>query len=60
MTTLYFEAEKEDSLRRVGYSKERRVDPQCQAPGFVEGVLSGADGCRLGLAGGLLADVQGL
>jgi hypothetical protein len=27
-TTLYFEAEKEDELRRVGYSKERRVDPQ--------------------------------
>ena len=28
MTTLYFEAEREDDLRRVGYSKERRVDPQ--------------------------------
>ena len=28
VTTLYFEAEKEDSLRKVGYSKERRVDPQ--------------------------------
>jgi hypothetical protein len=27
-TTLYFEAEHEDELRRVGYSKERRVDPQ--------------------------------
>src|SRR5699024_1030073 len=27
-TTLYFEAEKEDGLRKVGYSKERRVDPQ--------------------------------
>ena len=26
--TLYFEAEREDDLRRVGYSKERRVDPQ--------------------------------
>ncbi|WP_443678338.1 IS1634 family transposase [Mycolicibacterium pyrenivorans] len=26
--TLYFEAESEDSLRRIGYSKERRVDPQ--------------------------------
>lgn len=25
--TLYFEAEKEDELRKVGYSKERRVDP---------------------------------
>ena len=28
VTTLYFEAEDEDSLRKVGYSKERRVDPQ--------------------------------
>lgn len=28
VTTLHFEAESEDDLRRVGYSKERRVDPQ--------------------------------
>ncbi len=28
VTTLYFEAEQEDALRKVGYSKERRVDPQ--------------------------------
>ena len=28
VTTLYFEAEEEDDLRRVGYSKDRRVDPQ--------------------------------
>jgi hypothetical protein len=28
VTTLYFEADNEDALRRVGYSKERRVDPQ--------------------------------
>ncbi|APX02262.1 IS1634 family transposase [Arthrobacter sp. QXT-31] len=28
VTTLYFEAEKEDELRKVGYSKERCVDPQ--------------------------------
>ena len=27
-TTLYFETDKEDTLRRVGYSKERRGDPQ--------------------------------
>jgi hypothetical protein len=27
-TTLYFEAEQEDDLRKVGYSKERRVDPK--------------------------------
>ncbi|MCV7357073.1 MULTISPECIES: IS1634 family transposase [Mycobacteriaceae] len=34
VTTLYFEAENEDDLRKVGYSKERRVDPQ-----IVVGVL---------------------
>lgn len=28
VTTLYFEAEREDDLRQAGYSKERRVDPQ--------------------------------
>lgn len=28
VTTLYFEAEDEDRLRKVGMSKERRVDPQ--------------------------------
>src|SRR6516162_327851 len=28
VTTLYFEAEHEDALRKVGYSKERRIDPQ--------------------------------
>jgi hypothetical protein len=28
VTTLYFEAEFEDDLREVGYSKERRIDPQ--------------------------------
>ncbi|OYV24301.1 MAG: IS1634 family transposase [Mycobacterium sp. 20-66-4] len=28
VTTLYFEAEFEDDLRKVGYSKERRIDPQ--------------------------------
>jgi Transposase DDE domain len=30
VTTLHFEAENEDHLRRVGMSKERRVDPQIQ------------------------------
>ena len=30
VTTLHFEAENEDSLRKVGMSKERRVDPQIQ------------------------------
>jgi hypothetical protein len=30
VTTLHFEAENEDTLRRVGMSKERRVDPQIQ------------------------------
>src|SRR5207344_257170 len=29
-TTLYFEIENEDQLRKVGMSKERRVDPQIQ------------------------------
>jgi hypothetical protein len=28
VTTLYFEAENQDALRKVGYSKQRRVDPQ--------------------------------
>jgi transposase len=28
VTTLYFEADEEDDLRKVGFSKERRVDPQ--------------------------------
>jgi hypothetical protein len=28
VTTLYSEAESEDDLRKVGYSKKRRVDPQ--------------------------------
>jgi Transposase DDE domain len=28
VTTLYFETPREDSLRKVGMSKERRVDPQ--------------------------------
>lgn len=28
VTTLYFEAKNEDDLRKVCYSKERRVDPQ--------------------------------
>jgi hypothetical protein len=28
VTTLYFEAPREDGLRKVGMSKERRVDPQ--------------------------------
>lgn len=28
VTILYFEAKKEDDLRRVGYSKERRIEPQ--------------------------------
>lgn len=27
-TTLHFQAEREDDLRRVGYSKDRRIDPQ--------------------------------
>ena len=40
LTTLHFETPKEDSLRKVGMSKERRVDPQvtvgllCDPGGF--------------------------
>jgi hypothetical protein len=29
-TTLHFETDVEDGLRRIGMSKERRVDPQIQ------------------------------
>jgi hypothetical protein len=42
VTTLYFEAEHEDGLRKVGYSKERRVDPQ-----VVVGLLAGRHGFPL-------------
>lgn len=42
VTTLYFEAEHEDELRKVGYSKERRVDPQ-----VVVGLLVDSDGFPL-------------
>lgn len=41
VTTLYFEADKEDDLRKVGYSKERRVDPQ-----IVVGLLVDRHGFR--------------
>ena len=42
LTTLYFEAEKEDDLRKVGMSKERRVDPQ-----ITIGLLVARDGFPL-------------
>ena len=42
VTTLYFEAEDEDALRKVGYSKERRVDPQ-----IVVGLLVDREGFPL-------------
>ncbi len=41
-TTLYFEAEHEDGLRKVGMSKERRVDPQVTV-----GLLTDATGFPL-------------
>ena len=44
VTTLYFEAEDEDDLRKVGYSKERRVDPQ-----IVVGLLVDRTGFPLGI-----------
>jgi hypothetical protein len=42
LTTLYFEAEKEDDLRNVGMSKERKVDPQ-----ITVGLLVARDGFPL-------------
>ena len=42
VTTLYFEAEHEDDLRKVGFSKERRVDPQ-----IVVGLLVDREGFPL-------------
>lgn len=42
VTTLYFEAPKEDELRKVGFSKERRVDPQ-----IVVGLLVDREGFPL-------------
>lgn len=42
VTTLYFEAEKEDGLRKIGYSKQRRVDPQ-----ILVGLLVDRSGFRL-------------
>jgi hypothetical protein len=42
VTTLHFEVEREDTLRKVGMSKERRVDPQVTV-----GLLTTADGFPL-------------
>jgi hypothetical protein len=42
VTTLYFETEHEDGLRKVGYSKERRVDPQ-----IIVGLLADRQGFPL-------------
>lgn len=42
VTTLYFEAEKEGEYRKVGFSKERRVDPQ-----IVVGILVDRSGFPL-------------
>lgn len=42
VTTLYFEANDEDDLRKVGMSKERRIDPQ-----IVVGLLVDRDGFPL-------------
>ena len=44
LTTLHFETEDEDRLRKVGMSKERRVDPQ-----ITVGLL--ADGDRVPAGG---------
>lgn len=45
VTTLYFETDTEDSLRKVGFSKERRVDPQ-----IVVGLLVDRTGFPLEIA----------
>jgi Transposase DDE domain len=45
VTTLYFAAESEDDLRKVGYSKERRIDPQ-----IVVGLLVDRTGFPLEIA----------
>lgn len=42
VTTLHFEVEHEDELRKVGFSKERRVDPQ-----IIVGLLSDRHGFPL-------------
>lgn len=44
MTTLYFESEKEDELRRVGYSK----DGKFQHPQIMLGLLVGENGYPIG------------
>ena len=45
VTTLYFETDTEDNLRKVGFSKERRVDPQ-----IVIGLLVDRSGFPLEIA----------
>ena len=45
VTTLYFEAQKEDDFRKSGLSKERRLDPQ-----IVVGLLTDGDGFPLALS----------
>ncbi len=44
MTTLYFEAEDEDDLRRIGFSK----DGKFQNPQIMLGLLVGEEGCPIG------------
>ncbi|MGJ9471688.1 IS1634 family transposase, partial [Actinotignum sp. GS-2025b] len=46
VTTLYFETDKEDELRKPGYSKERRIDPQ-----ITVGMLTDACGLPLAIGG---------
>lgn len=44
MTTLYFEAEDEDDLRKIGFSK----DGKFQKPQIMLGLLVGEEGCPIG------------
>lgn len=43
VTTLYFEAGKQDDLRKAGCSKERRVDPQIVVGLLVGGTTQAGD-----------------
>ena len=52
VTTLYFEAEKEDEFRKVGHSKERRVDPQIVVGLLVLSVVGFDGGGVFGFGGG--------
>ena len=45
-------------LARLGLDPGQQVPSECQTPGFVEGALSCAGGCRPGLVDGLFTGVS--